>query len=716
MFVVTAVQSSLCTLIRLVFSYIGVTFLVCIHTRVPSPHFYSCRCFPEARITARRAKAEPFTRTHNHEDFTSHLATMDVSCTTPSVDAVSTGNNKLSTTPEPMKENSSAHGLISDNECHSDAHGVAQASEKAAHSSSIHELDVTVAESRTGVPDHGVDIAQQNTNECEALSSTIVSNSSGETSIPARTLSAGDEYILSGSDEDIDCDVTETETEQSRMQASQSTSNSQLTSNCSTHDSNQKADALFESEPKSTTPALVCGVLAQHHHIMASSVCASIPTADNHGTPGVNSEPREEGEICLDLEVNIDGGLHCHKERDCGNQTTQAGRNAHQLLTNCTIDCSDVLPDGAQKHSHLDDSTSATWCTVRKSGCEQETSEDGEYFLSDSDEEMDCDESDTEQFVKCASQSSSKSSTRHGQTTNTLVESAADVPFIEGNSASSIVRAADEDTETTVTQTVGEDYETTVTQTVGEDYETTVTQTVGEDTETTVTQIVGEDTETTVTQTVGEDYETTVMQTVGEDTETTVGEDTETTVTQTVGQDTETPNDVLKCIQTTEDMAPKTASAAGKNLYVSCGDQLTGAATEPGLSIAQLTRAVIPVTPLPVKKKPSIMSTGSQTSFPLEPRVPRRTKDEAKDLFDDDEDFDFEVWFAKHARDDGTVSQHQIDLEVLKLKHESQRWMQNTIIHNLELQRHIYADLMRNTKTVRVVLTLSKNSVLYLRA
>ena len=102
-------------------------------------------------------------------------------------------------------------------------------------------------------------------------------------------------------------------------------------------------------------------------------------------------------------------------------------------------------------------------------------------------------------------------------------------------------------------------------------------------------------------------------------------------------------------------------------------------------------------------KRPSVVSAGSQTKLSMTDLcVARYTKDQAKDQFDNDEDFDYGNWFKKHTAADGTVSQHQIDMALLEQKHQSARWLQNNIIHNLERKRHIYAELMRNIKTVRV--------------
>ena len=97
-----------------------------------------------------------------------------------------------------------------------------------------------------------------------------------------------------------------------------------------------------------------------------------------------------------------------------------------------------------------------------------------------------------------------------------------------------------------------------------------------------------------------------------------------------------------------------------------------------------------------------MVSVGSQTVFLKEPPCARRhTKDEAREQFDDDdEDFDFDVWFDKHASADATVNQHQIELASLKQKHESDLWLRDNMIHNLEAQRHVLRDLVRNTKTV----------------
>ena len=101
-----------------------------------------------------------------------------------------------------------------------------------------------------------------------------------------------------------------------------------------------------------------------------------------------------------------------------------------------------------------------------------------------------------------------------------------------------------------------------------------------------------------------------------------------------------------------------------------------------------------------------MVSVGSQTVFLKEPPCARRhTKDEAREQFDDDdddEDFHFDTWFDNHAAADATVNQHQIDLELLKQKHESDLWFRDNTIHNLEGLRHVYADLMGNIKTVRV--------------
>ena len=103
---------------------------------------------------------------------------------------------------------------------------------------------------------------------------------------------------------------------------------------------------------------------------------------------------------------------------------------------------------------------------------------------------------------------------------------------------------------------------------------------------------------------------------------------------------------------------------------------------------------------LPVARRPSMVSTGSQTTLERTPCVHRQTNDQAKDQFDDVEEFDFEDWFSKHADADGTVSQHQIDIALLEQEHESDRWLLNNSIYNLEKRRRVYADRMGDIKTV----------------
>ena len=66
-------------------------------------------------------------------------------------------------------------------------------------------------------------------------------------------------------------------------------------------------------------------------------------------------------------------------------------------------------------------------------------------------------------------------------------------------------------------------------------------------------------------------------------------------------------------------------------------------------------------------QRPSIMtSVGSQTQISIGPCVDRHTKDQAKDQFYRDKEFNLDSWFQKHAASDGTVSQNQIDMELVK--------------------------------------------------
>ena len=575
-------------------------------------------------MTARRAAAERFTRVENHEDFTSHhLAATDGACTTSSVDAVATASTKSIIAVQTVEENS-VDGLLSDDGRRSDVHTPAQARKNTPQSRSGSSGDVNAADSHPEARDRAANNAHENTSKREALSSTAVSNASGEPCKPVQSPSKDDEYVLSESGEDMDCDESEmdcdeSETDQSEMQAPKSTGD------CSTDDNKQKAEAQFESDPTPPTAALGADVHTQHRGPATSSACVNIATCESQVASGVNGRPREKREICAGLEVNFDAKKNLNERIHRGNEVRQTGRSAPQLLGKISTNSSDITADGTQEHAHLDDSALATRLTVNKIGCEREPSIHGEYVLSDSDDEdIDCNNSDTRQSVEQTSQSISNPGASHDQMGNALLESGAGVPPVESRDMPSTVSVAAGETETT--------------------------------------------------------------------------------------------NDVSKCVPTTNELAPRKTLAAGKQLPVSCGDELTLLlATAPAPVAAETETAVVSVTPPPVKQKLSLVSTGSQTNSLRELLVPRRTKDEAKDCFDDDEEFDFEKWFAKHAGEDGTVSQHQIELKLLEQKHQSDRLMQNITIHCLERQRRTYADLMRDTKTVCGDRTMCANFLFYSR-